>query len=175
MKDPSWLDLIHAVRALRDACRISDGEACAALIKACSSGVRSRKRPWPDDEPNPIYDNWALPMSTSVWHGASIDLEHAWLITADDSIVRASIEINADDLHYWIKHHATVSKESRAFGKRPRVITLLTEMFRDGRVPDPAHCPRKTLRADLLKQDPSLSPLDDQTLKNSIEEYNANR
>jgi len=156
MKGPSWLDLIHAVRALRDTCGISDGEACAALIGACSSGVRSRKRPWPDDEPEPIYDNWGLPMSTSVWHGASI-------------------EINADDLRYWIKHHATVSKESRAFGKRPRVITLLTEMFRDGPVPDPAHCPRKTLRASLVKLDPSLSPLDEQTLKISIEEYNATR
>ena len=175
MKGPSWLELIPAVRVLRDICGISDGEACAALIKACSSGVRSRKRPWPDDEPEPIYDNWGLPMSTSVWHGASIDLEHAWLITADDSIVRADIEINDDDLRYWIKHHATVSKESRAFGKRPRVITLLTEIFRDGPVPDPAHCPRKTLRASLVKLDPSLSPLDDQTLKKSIEEYNATR
>src|SRR5262249_11329652 len=140
----------------------------------CSSGVRPRKRPWPDDEPNPIYDNWGLPMSTSVWHAASIDLEHGWLITEDDKVVRADIEINADDLRHWLKHHSAVARKSRAL-KRPRVITLLGQMFPDGRVPEPAYCPRKALRADLLKLDPALSPLDDQTLKDSIEEYNANR
>jgi hypothetical protein len=174
MKGPSWLDLIHAVRDLRDTPGISDGEASAALVKACSSGVRSRKRPWPDDEPNPIYDNWGLPISTSVWHGASIDLDHAWLITEDDKIVRADIEINADDLRYWLQHHSAVASKSRGL-KRPRVIMLLGQMFGDGRVPEPAYCSRKRLRADLLNLDPTLSPLDDQTLKDSIKEYNANR
>jgi hypothetical protein len=42
-------------------------------------------------------------------------------------------------------------------------------MFPNG-VPDPAHCPRKTLKADLLKRDPGLKPLDDATLKSAIED-----
>jgi len=175
MKDSSWLGLVDAVKAVRDARGVNDGAGCTSLIKACTSDVRSRKRPWQADEepPNPIYDTWGLPISTLVWHGASIDLEHGWLITADDNIVRADIEINADDLRYWLKCQS-LAKKPRTVGKRPRIVALLGQMFPD-RVPDPAHFPRKTLRADILKLDPELSPLDDQTLKDSIEEYNANR
>jgi hypothetical protein len=44
-------------------------------------------------------------------------------------------------------------------------------MFRNG-VPDPAHCRRKALRADLLKRDPDLDPLDLKTLKHAIDKYN---
>src|SRR5262245_9541194 len=120
MKDSSWLGLVDAVKAVRDARGVNDGAGCSSLIKACTSDVRSRKRPWLDDEeaPNPIYDTWGLPISTLVWHGASIDLEHGWLITADDNIVRADIEINADDLRYWLKCQSLVSKKLRTGGKR---------------------------------------------------------
>jgi hypothetical protein len=176
MKGSSWLGLVGAVKAVRDACGVNDGAACTSLIKACTSDVRSRKRPWRADEepPKPIYDTWGIPISTLVWHGASIDLEHEWLITADDKIVRADIEINADDLLYRLKCQSLVSKKPRTVGKRPRIVALLSQMFQ-GRVPDPAHYPRKTLRADILKRDPELFPLDDQTLKDSIKEYNATR
>jgi len=57
-------------------------------------------------------------------------------------------------------------------GKQPRIKALLAEMFPNG-VPDPAHCPRKALKADLLKRDPGLSPLDEATLKSAIDAYNS--
>jgi hypothetical protein len=45
MKGSSWLGLVGAVKAVRDACGVNDGAACTSLIKACTSDVRSRKRP----------------------------------------------------------------------------------------------------------------------------------
>src|SRR5262249_49516652 len=57
-------------------------------------------------------------------------------------------------------------------GKQPRIRALLAEMFPNG-VPDPAPCPPKALKPDLLKRDPSLSPLDEATLKSAIEAHNS--
>ena len=53
-----------------------------------------------DEPPEPIYDHWSPPISKLDWHGASIDLEHGWLILAGDKLLRADVEINADDLRY---------------------------------------------------------------------------
>jgi hypothetical protein len=101
MKSRSWLNLVDAVRALRDARGVSDGAACTLLCQACESGVvRSHKRPWPeqpDKPPEPIY---GPPISKLDWYGASIDLEHDWLILAGDKLLRADVEINADDLRH---------------------------------------------------------------------------
>jgi hypothetical protein len=178
MTNRSWLYLAGAVRAVRDARGVSDGAACTLLCQACESGVvRSRKRPWPeqpDEPPEPIYDHWSPPIPIEDWYGASIDLEHGWLILAGGEIMRGDIEINADDLRYWLKSQRAAPNKQKAFGKRPRVIKQLAEMFPGG-VPDPGDCPRKDLRAELLKRDPSLKPLDEETLKRSIEEFNANR
>ena len=88
--------------------------------------------------------------------------------------MRGDIEINADDLRYWLKSQRASPNKQRTLGKRPRVIKQLAEMFPEG-VPDPGDCPRKDLRAELLERDPSLKPLDEETLKRSIEEFNANR
>ena len=88
MKSPSWLNLVDAVRAVRDARGVSGGAACTLLRQACETGVvRSRKRPWPeqpDEPPEPIYDHWS-PIPIEDWQGASIDLEHGWLILAGES------------------------------------------------------------------------------------------
>jgi hypothetical protein len=59
-------------------------------------------------------------------------------------------------------------------GKQPRIIAQLEKMFPDG-VPDPALCPRHALKADLLKADKSLAPLDPDTLKRAIDAYNCSR
>jgi hypothetical protein len=60
---------------------------------------------------------------------------------------------------------------TRVVGKWPRVIAQLEKMFPDG-VPAPGLCPRNALRADLLLADPSLAPLDEDTLKKAIKTYN---
>src|SRR6187200_2832230 len=107
MKSRSWLNLVDAVRTVRDRRGTSDGAACTLLCQACESGVvRSQKRPWPeqpDEPPEPIYYYWSPPISKLDWHGASIDLEHRWLILAGDKHLQADLEINDDDLRYWLK------------------------------------------------------------------------
>jgi hypothetical protein len=70
------------------------------------------------------------------------------------------------DLQRWL-----VKPKPRT-GKRPRIIVYLGEMFPNTRVPEPADYQRKALKADLLKRDRSLSPLDEETLKAAIDEYN---
>jgi hypothetical protein len=70
------------------------------------------------------------------------------------------------DLQRWL-----VRPESRK-GKRPRIIAHLAEMFPNRIVPEPVDCQRKALKADLLQRDRSLSPLDEETLKAAIDEYN---
>jgi hypothetical protein len=82
----------------------------------------------------------------------------------------AGVYLNKNDLlQQWIEFQNKALPET---GKQPRIKALLAELFPNG-VPDPAHCPRKALKADLLKRDPSLNPLDEATLKSAIEAYNS--
>jgi hypothetical protein len=108
MKSRSWVSLVDALRDVRGG--VSDGAACAMLERACVSDVRSRKRPWPEPD-EPPYD-WSPPISKLDWYGASIDLEHGWLILASGEIVRADIEINADDLRSWLGVQETKPEEA---------------------------------------------------------------
>jgi hypothetical protein len=57
-------------------------------------------------------------------------------------------------------------------GKQPLILRHLAMMFHDKRVPDPSDCSRKALRADLIKRDRRLDPLDFATLKTAIDKYN---
>ena len=69
----------------------------------------------------------------------------------------------------WLK-----AKKQDFGGKQSRIIALLAERFPNG-VPNRSECPRERLRADLLKADPSLRPLNLTTLKDAIDNYNATR
>jgi hypothetical protein len=69
----------------------------------------------------------------------------------------------------WLK----VKQNPRPAGKQPRILKHLAVMFPNERVPIPDLCPRYTLKADLLKADPGLAPLDEATLKAAIEKHNA--
>jgi hypothetical protein len=83
------------------------------------------------------------------------------------------VYLSCKDLHrYWLDlENRPPPKQT---GKQPRIKAHLAEMFPNG-VPDPAHCPRKALKADLLKRDPSLNPLDEATLKSAIDAYNSSQ
>ena len=115
-KNRPWLNLVGAVSDIREARGVSGGAACTLLCQACELGVvRSRKRPWPeqpDEPPEPIYDPWSPPISKLDWYGASIDLEHGWLILAGGEIVRGDVEINADDLRSWLGVEETKPEEA---------------------------------------------------------------
>jgi hypothetical protein len=69
----------------------------------------------------------------------------------------------------WIK----AQQRRKPSGKQPRILKLLEKMFSNGGVPDPADYPRHILRADLLKADPSLYPLNLSTLKTAIDKHNS--
>jgi hypothetical protein len=67
----------------------------------------------------------------------------------------------------------SVAKEvSQSAGKQPRIREYFKEHYPKG-IPNPAHCPRKTLKDKLLSWDPRLAPLDEGTLKKAIDNYNA--
>lgn len=104
MNSLPWLSLKDAFRTVRDERQLTDLEAITMLIDACSSKVRSRKLPWPDDEDEVPPKYWR-PISALVWRGAAIDPEYGWLFAADDRIVRGEIEVNAAHLELWLATH----------------------------------------------------------------------
>ena len=135
MKDRPWLSLVDAVRAIREARGVSGGAACTLLCQACESGVvRSRKRPWPeqpDEPPEPIY---SPPIPIENWHGASIDLSNGWLILAGDKLLRADVEINADDLSHWLGTEKAefdqIPKRARKRGPKPLMLEATRRAMR---------------------------------------------
>jgi hypothetical protein len=78
--------------------------------------------------------------------------------------------VSGDDFHYWLNQQQP--SQPAAGGKQSRLHRLLVELFPNG-VPNRADCPREPLRAELLKRDPSLQPLDLKTLKTAIDTLNA--
>jgi hypothetical protein len=138
MTNRPWLHLVEAVRVVRDALGVSDGKACRLLCQACGSDVRSRKRPWPeqpDEPPEPIYDQWSPPIPIEDWHGASIDLSHGWLILAGDKLLRADVEINADDLRHRLGTEKAefdqIPKRARKRGPKPLKLIATKTRMRD--------------------------------------------
>jgi hypothetical protein len=65
------------------------------------------------------------------------------------------------------------AEPARAAGgwKRNAIMKYLADHFPDG-VPEPAECPRKQLRSDILRAK-GWTVLDEATLKSAIEIYNA--
>jgi hypothetical protein len=123
-------------------------EAERALRKLCASGV-VRAVEFSEDGPKFV--------APKDWTGDDFDPEPVYLSTVDLS-------------RYWCDLQNR--PPPKPTGKQPRIKAHLAELFPNG-VPDPAHCPRKALKADLLRRDPSLSPLDEATLKSAIEAYNS--
>ena len=119
-----------------------------ALRKLCASGVIQAIR---------VHEDCIEFIPAKEWARGDFDTEGVYL--------------NAKDLE---RHRVDLQKKPppELTGKQPRIKALLAEMFPNG-VPDPAHCPRKALKADLLRRDPSLSPLDEATLKSAIEAHNS--
>jgi hypothetical protein len=98
------------------------------------------------------------------------------LVDPDDDSV--GIFVSRDDFQYWLDELKPPSgtgpakeKKPAKGGKAPLIIEHLKELYPQG-VPDPSHCPRKALKADLLARDKRLEPLDDATLKSAIDAFN---
>jgi hypothetical protein len=65
-----------------------------------------------------------------------------------------------------------IAVPSARMGKQPRILKYLSEHFPYG-VPEPGLCPQDELKAEILKSDRRLGPLDEATLKKGIDNYNA--
>jgi len=126
---------------------MSHREAERTLRKLCASGVVRAIQ---------VYEDGPKFIPRKEWTKGSFDADGVYLSCNDLS-------------RWWLDLQ---NKPIQEAGKQPRIKAHLAEMFPNG-VPDPAHCPRKTLKADLLKRDPSLNPLDEATLKSAIDAHNS--
>jgi hypothetical protein len=99
-----------------------------------------------------------------------------WRSEDVDLMPRHLVAVSDNDLSYWLNQQKPPPQASapQERGKVPRIKSLLAKLYPDG-VPAPAYCNRKKLAGQLLKDDPSLSPLDPKTLKSAIDELNADR
>ena len=97
----------------------------------------------------------------SEWRQREIDL------MTDSDGCKYWVDVSKIDLEHWLNQQT----RSTAGGKQSRLVRLLAEMFPAG-VPNRDDCPREPLRAELLKRNPSLKPLDLKTLKTAIETCN---
>jgi hypothetical protein len=166
-----WLHFRLAVGEIMECLGVSAGAAQTMLRDACASGeVRSQREPY-----NPVTGQGQAPpelIKPSEWAKDQVDL----VIDADGC--GYFVDVEEDDFRHWLDQQKLLpqdpplkSKPKRpqpARGKVPLIIDYLKEMFPDG-VPDPAHCPRKELLADLRAKDPRLRSLDDATLKRAID------
>jgi hypothetical protein len=132
------------------------------LRQACASGdVRSRRQPC-----NPatgIDEGPHEPVKPSDWTRGEVDLEF------DADGCGYFVDVDEDDFRYWL---GTPTQGKSVRGKQPRIIALLKTMFPNKPVPDPAFYSRDRLRAELLKEDDTLDPLDLATLRKAIKNYN---
>jgi hypothetical protein len=78
-------------------------------------------------------------------------------------------EIDDTSFVEWLR----VKQYPQRARKQPRILKHLAAMFPNERVPEASLAPRYALKADLLKRDPGLAPLDEGTLKRAIDAYNA--
>jgi hypothetical protein len=146
------------------------GDACRRLRVACrEEWITTMLAPYDNGSQLPS-EFWTGPVAPSDWRQRDIDCSG---LDADGCVLVAML--NEDDFRRWRAAELTTPKTRPARGsgtKRPVIIKYLSEMFPKG-VPDPAHYPRKRLRADLVEKDQKrLAPLDEATLKSAIEEYN---
>ena len=94
-------------------------------------------------------------------------LEREWSEDDESHVLPEGPSIAGADFERWL------DAPPKALGKQPLVIELLRKRFGGELVPDPAHCPRKLLLAELRSSHKSLGSLNDDTLKKSIDRYNA--
>ena len=142
-----WFDFDRAANELADRLAIPPSAAQAQLRKLCAMGeVRTVGTDDAAEEPKPI--------PPSEWAGADLP--------------RYEVLVSNIDFYVWLSRQPS---QPTAGGKQSRLVRLLAEMFPAG-VPNRADCPREPLKAELLKRDPSLKPLDLKTLKTAIETCN---
>jgi hypothetical protein len=147
-----WMEFNELLHEEGTGLFINRQEAERKLRKLCASGAIQTVR-FIYDEANNIKPEFISP---NEWKRPDFDTTLVYLSPKDLS-------------RQWLELQNTSIPEA---GKQPRIRAHLAKMFPNG-VPNHSFCPRKALKADLLKRDPGLNPLDEATLKSAIEAYNA--
>jgi hypothetical protein len=147
--DEEWVHFHWAANKIGDKLAIAPGAAQARLRRLCESGEIRSLMSWDEEEPETI--------SPTQWREEDVDL--TWRLT---------VAVSRNDLDRWLDQQPV---QPTAGGKQSRIYRLLSDMFPTG-VPHRADRPREQLKAELLKRDPSLAPLDLKTLKTAIDTYN---
>jgi hypothetical protein len=169
MNEPGWLTFYTGAREIEQRLGVNQPEAQAKLRRACvEQKIRSMKAPYELihnlREVLP-FEFWTR-VAPSEWGEREVDYDGP---DADGCAIK--VMINETDLRDWLNKQQP-EPAKKAVGKQPRIKRLLALMYPTG-VPDPGFYSRTALKADLLKRDPSLAPLDEATLKSAIEAYNA--
>jgi hypothetical protein len=148
--DEEWVEFHWAANEIGDKLAIPPGSAKAQLRKLCArSEIRALTFVEDDQDRAPEW------ISPSQWR--------------DENIAASSdVAVSKRDLRSWLNQQPTLPA---AGGKQSRIRRLLAEMYPTG-VPTRADCPRQPLTAELIKRDPSLSPLDPKTLRTAIDAFN---
>jgi hypothetical protein len=170
--DPhDWQSFGWSIERLQRRLSLSVGAAESRLRKLCADGIVRALRVRYDDEDSTTVTEPPEIIKPSDWVRDQIDLTL-------DEMLNEDIWVSQDDLLHWLEqqapaeHRTTGPSHHQDVGKQPLIISHLRQLYPDG-VPDPAHCPRKILRADLIKLDKTLGALDEATLKKAIDKYNS--
>ena len=174
-----WITFYWASIEIKRELGLSEGVAQRTLRELCAKGdIRSMRYEVGliGGEYGPLHP--IKPIKPREWLKDELDLDLEWTSDGDEEVGPEGycVEVSVEDFVHWLVKQPKPERKAKAApsekGKRPKIKRLLAEMYPNG-VPDPAHCPRKALKADLLKRDKSLDPLDEATLKGAIEEYNS--
>jgi hypothetical protein len=161
-----WFDFHAAVQEMQQRLVMSRGGAQAELRQLCASGqVRSRKQPYTIVNCEPQPEGPEERIEPSEWRSREIDL------MTDTDGCSYFVDVSKEDFRHWLAQQETKSQG----GKQSRITAALAKHFSGSPVPDRGQCPRQALKADLLKLDPTLKPLDLKTLKTAIDAYNLSR
>jgi hypothetical protein len=121
----------------------------------------------PLEEPGRLPFEFWTRIAPSDWREREVDFDGP-----DADGCMTGVMVFEKDFQYWLDNLKPASQPKSRGGKVPLIMDHLRSMFPQGGVPDASHYPRKQLRADLVKLDKRLEPLDDATLKSAIEAFN---
>jgi hypothetical protein len=175
MNEPGWITFYAGAREIGQRLGVNQAEAQAKLRRACADQqIRSMKAPYEDLGQLP-FEFWTR-VAPSEWGEREVDDYDG----PDADGCPIEVMINETEFRDWLNKQPYKDKQSapaqkKARGKCPRIKALLAkdDFFPQRRVPDPAYCERKDLARKLLKADPTLTPLNQGTLKKAIDEYNS--
>jgi hypothetical protein len=170
LDEPGWLSLYEAAQEIAQQSGVSWAEALLRLRQGCiDQKLHSMKAPI--DDGNTLPREFWVRVAHSEWREREVDYDGP-----DADGCKTVVMIDEADFRSWLKgvYPEQPIRKAQARGKVPLIMGYLTEMFPTEKypngVPDPAHCPRKKLKDELIARDKKkLASLHDDTLRRAID------